>query len=91
MNGPIYQKSHEFSLEVLKLYKVLQNQKEIVISKQLLAAATSVGANIHEASGANSRKDFINKMVMQVKKRGRHIIGLSLSGMVTWLNTNWIH
>jgi four helix bundle protein len=68
MKGPIYQKSHEFSLEVLKLYKVLQNQKEIVISKQLLAAATSVGANIREASAANSRKDFINKMVIASKE-----------------------
>jgi four helix bundle protein len=68
MKGPIYEKSKEFSLEVLKLYKVLQNQKELVISKQLLASATSVGANIREASAANSRKDFINKMVIASKE-----------------------
>ena len=68
MNGPIYQKSHLFSLQVIELYKVLQNQREIVISKQLLASATSVGANIREASAANTRKDFINKMVIASKE-----------------------
>ncbi len=68
MNGPIYKKSHEFSLEVIKLYKVLQDQKEIIISRQLLASATSVGANIREASAANSRRDFINKMVIASKE-----------------------
>jgi four helix bundle protein len=68
MKGPIYQKSHLFSLQVIELYKVLQNQKEVIISKQLLASATSVGANIHEASAANSRKDFINKMSIASKE-----------------------
>jgi four helix bundle protein len=68
MEGPIYQKSHLFSLQVIELYKVLQNQREVIISKQLLASATSVGANIREASAANSRKDFINKMTIASKE-----------------------
>ena len=68
MKGPIYQKSHLFSLQIIELYKVLQNQRELVISKQLLASATSVGANIREASAANSRKDFINKMTIASKE-----------------------
>jgi four helix bundle protein len=68
MKGPIYQKSHVFSLQVIELYKVLQNQRELVISKQLLASATSVGANIREASAASSKKDFINKMSIASKE-----------------------
>ena len=68
IKGPIYQKSHLFSLQVIELYKVLQNQREVIISKQLLASATSVGANIREASAANSRKDFINKMTIASKE-----------------------
>jgi four helix bundle protein len=68
MQGPIYQKSHLFSLQVIELYKVLQNQREVIISKQLLASATSVGANIREASAAYSRKDFINKMTIASKE-----------------------
>jgi four helix bundle protein len=33
-----------------------------------LASATSVGANVREASGASSRKDFINKMTIASKE-----------------------
>jgi len=68
MKGPIYQKTHLFSLQAIELYKVMQYQKEGIISKQLLAAATSVGANIREASAASSRKDFINKMTIASKE-----------------------
>ncbi|MCU0371556.1 MAG: four helix bundle protein [Bacteroidales bacterium] len=46
----------------------MQSQKEVVLSKQLLASATSVGANIREASAASSRKDFINKMTIASKE-----------------------
>ena len=46
----------------------MQSQKEVVISRQLLASATSVGANVHEASAASSRKDFINKMTIASKE-----------------------
>jgi four helix bundle protein len=78
MQGPIYQKSHLFSLQVIELYKVLQNQRELVISKQLLASATSVGANISEASAANSRKDFINKMTIASKEARESLYWLEL-------------
>lgn len=67
-NGPVYQKSYQFSLLIIHLYKYMVIQREVVISKQLLAAATSVGANIREASAASSRKDFINKMTIASKE-----------------------
>jgi four helix bundle protein len=68
MEGPIYQKSHLLSLKVINLYKFMQEHNEVVISKQLLASATSVGANIREASAASSRKDFIYKMSIASKE-----------------------
>jgi four helix bundle protein len=68
MEGPIYKKSHDLSLKVIQLNKQLQNRNEFVISKQLLASATSVGANIREASAASSRKDFIYKMTIASKE-----------------------
>jgi len=68
MKGPIYQKSHNFSLKIIELYRFMQSQHEVVISKQLLASATSIGANICEASAASSRKDFINKMTIASKE-----------------------
>jgi four helix bundle protein len=68
MEGPIYQKSHEFARLSIDLYKLMQSHNEFIISRQLLASATSVGANIREASAASSRKDFINKMTIASKE-----------------------
>jgi len=68
MEGPIYQKSHEFARLCIDLYKLMLSQNEFIISRQLLASATSVGANVREASAASSRKDFINKMTIASKE-----------------------
>jgi four helix bundle protein len=43
----VKEKSFAFSLEIIKLYKQLTNEKEYVLSKQLLRSATSIGANIN--------------------------------------------
>jgi len=61
-------KSFQFSLKILQLYKVLINNREFVISKQLLRCATSIGANVEEAGAASSRKDFIAKMTIASKE-----------------------
>lgn len=46
----IRDKSFEFALKIIDLYKYLQDEKkEFVLSKQLLRAGTSVGANVEEA------------------------------------------
>jgi len=58
----ISEKSFQFSLKIIGLYKILVAQKEFVISKQLLRSATSIGANVEEASAASSKKDFAYKM-----------------------------
>lgn len=50
------------------MYKELIEQKEFVISKQLLRSSTSVGANIEEAIAGQSRKDFIHKMAIASKE-----------------------
>ncbi|MCH2045002.1 MAG: four helix bundle protein [Saprospiraceae bacterium] len=60
-------KSFDFSLAIIELYKELQNQKEFIISKQLLRSATSIGANANEASAAQSKRDFAHKMSISLK------------------------
>lgn len=60
--GPVYEKSLEFALAIVELYKSLIDQKEYVLSKQLLRSGTSVGANIVEASAAYSKGDFAYRM-----------------------------
>lgn len=64
----IQTKSFDFSLMIIELYKSLVDQREFVISKQLLRSGTSIGANIEEAIAAQSRKDFIHSFRSQTKK-----------------------
>lgn len=54
-------KTLEFSLQIISFYIQLQTEKEFVLSKQLLLSATSIGANVAEASAVQSKKDFISK------------------------------
>ena len=64
----ILELSFDFSLWIIGLYKILIEQKEYVLSKQLLRAATSIGANVAEANAAQTKKDFIAKMSIASKE-----------------------
>lgn len=64
----ILELSFDFSLSVIELYKQLIAAKEFVLSKQLLRSGTSIGANVEEATAAQSRKDFIAKMAIASKE-----------------------
>ena len=57
-----------YSIAAIHLYKRLIEQKEFIISRQFLKSATSVGANIEEAIAAQSRRDFISKMMIARKE-----------------------
>jgi len=67
-NGPIYSKSFDFAITIIRLYKILIGNKEYVISKQLLRSGTAIGANVNEASAAESRNDFKHKMSIASKE-----------------------
>jgi four helix bundle protein len=58
----------DFSLQIIELYKSLIEQKEYVLSKQVLRSATSIGANVEEAGAAQTKKDFIMKMSIASKE-----------------------
>ena len=64
----IIQKSYSFALEIVKLYKMLVEKKEFVLSKQILRSGTSIGANIHEAVASESKKDFVHKLGIALKE-----------------------
>ena len=64
----ILDKSYSFGLRIVKLYMYLRKQKierELII--QLLKSGTSVGANVEEAIGGQSRSDFIHKISIAYK------------------------
>lgn len=71
-------KSFEFALSIVKLYSHLQQQKEFVLSKQLLRSGTSIGANVSEAQAAQSLKDFISKMSIASKEARETLYWLRL-------------
>lgn len=64
----IQTKSFDFALQIIALFIQLKQEKEFVISKQLLKSGTSIGANVEEATAAQSRRDFISKMSIASKE-----------------------
>lgn len=63
------EKSYQFAIRIVHLADHLQHQKrEFILSKQLLRSGTSIGANIEEAIGAQSKADFIAKLSIAFKE-----------------------
>jgi len=61
--------SFQFAVRIVNLYKYLRTEeKEFVLSKQLLRSGTSIGANITESQDAQSKKDFISKLSISLKE-----------------------
>jgi four helix bundle protein len=61
-------KTYKFALNTIKLFRELQNEKEFVLSKQLLRSATSIGANVEEGIQAQSKSDFIHEFSIAQKE-----------------------
>ena len=66
--NPIVDLSFQFSLEIIEFVQLLKEQKNWELSSQLLRSGTSIGANIYEAQGAESRNDFIHKLKIAAKE-----------------------
>lgn len=65
----VQQKSYQFSIRIISLYRYLvYEKKEFVLSRQILKSGTSIGANIEEALGGFSRKDFHAKLNIAYKE-----------------------
>jgi four helix bundle protein len=66
--NPVRDKSFIFALDIIKLNRALVDEREYVISKQLMRSGTAIGAIVEEAIGAESRRDFLHKMSMAHKE-----------------------
>ena len=64
----IKNKTYKFALDIINIYKQMLKQNEFILSKQLIRSGTSIGANVEEATAAQSRKDFISKMSISSKE-----------------------
>lgn len=82
-------KSYNFAIRCVKLYKYLAGeQKEFVLSKQILRSGTSIGANIEEANSGQSKNDFIAKLSISLKEAKETHYWLRLLYDRDYLNKN---
>ncbi|MCD2346270.1 four helix bundle protein [Clostridium guangxiense] len=65
----IEKKSFDFAITTIKLCKhIICENKEYVISNQLLRSGTSIGANVKEGLRGQSKRDFLAKMNIALKE-----------------------
>ena len=68
-NNVVQTKSYAFAVRIVKLYQYLVKEKqEYVLSRQLVKSGTSIGANVEEAIGGQSQKDFQAKLSISYKE-----------------------
>jgi len=75
----LQRKSFAFAVRIYKLSKYLIDvKKEAILSKQLLRSGTSIGANIEEAAGGQTDKDFFAKINISYKEARETLYWLKL-------------
>ena len=68
-NNVVVQKSYAFAVRIVRVYQYLSEEKrEFILSKQLLRSGTFIGANIEEAVGGQSDKEFFSKLTIAYKE-----------------------
>jgi len=78
-NSILKKKSYVFAISIVRLSQLLQKEeKEFVLSRQILRSGTSIGANIREAEFAQSKADFTHKMSISLKEANETIYWIDL-------------
>ncbi|MAC95227.1 MAG: four helix bundle protein [Flavobacteriales bacterium] len=69
VDNPLRDKSYAFALKISRLCLGIQKQqKEFVLSKQLLRSSTSIGSNVEESIGGHSKKDFYYRITVAYRE-----------------------
>ncbi len=86
-NNVIQEKSFAFAIRIVNAYKFLiTEKKEFVLSKQMLRSGTSIGANVEEAIGGQSKKDFISKISIAYKESRETLYWIKLLNETDYLS-----
>ena len=65
----ILQKSYAFAVRIVRLSQFLVKEKQAFqLADQIRRSGTSIGANVEEAVGGQSRKDFVSKCSIAYKE-----------------------
>jgi four helix bundle protein len=87
--NPVRDKSYAFALRIVVLYRFLSEEmREFVLSKQVLRSGTSIGANVEEALGGQSGKDFQAKLLIAYKEARETLYWLRLLHDSGYINDN---
>ena len=82
----IQTKSFAFAIKVVNTSKLLQSKHEYILSKQLLKSGTSIGANVEEAIGAQSKADFVSKLSIAYKEARETLYWIKLLSSTEFLS-----
>ena len=74
----VRERSFDFAAAAIRLRRELNAQREFDLSRQMVRAATSVGANIEEALAGHSRRDFAARMTIASKEAREALYWLRL-------------
>lgn len=89
MDNVIENKSFQFAIRIVRLYKFLyEEKKEYILSKQLLRAGTSIGANVTESQQAQSKPNFVSKISIALKEASETKYWIKLLGATEYLSEN---
>ena len=89
MDNVIENKSFQFAIRIVRLYKFLcEEKKEYILSRQLLRAGTSIGANVTESQQAQSKPDFVSKISIALKEASETKYWIKLLGATEYLSEN---
>jgi four helix bundle protein len=58
----------QFAMDIMEFSEFLIEKKRFAFADQVLRAGCSIGANVKEAQGAESKADFIHKMKIAFKE-----------------------
>ena len=72
-------RAYQYSIKIVKFLDALPKDVSAeIITKQLLRSATSIGANLVEAKGASSKRDFTNFFTHSLKSANETLYWLGL-------------
>lgn len=84
----VLKKAFAFAIRKIELTDSLKKKKQFELAGQLIRSGTSIWANINEALGGVSRKDFIHKMSIAYKESNETQYWLKLISAANILPTD---
>ncbi len=85
--NPAKDLSFQLAIDLVQLCQSIQSTKqEYILTKQLIRSSTSIGANLEEAIGGRSDKDFLSKISIAYKESREASYWLKLLSALNYIS-----